>query len=89
MVVILVGVLLVTTAAVPLNVTRLLDSNLSKFVPMTVTTVPGGPEGGLKLSKVGETAGPDELEAAQPAKRMEIEKKAAHQRSGDPMKPSS
>jgi hypothetical protein len=52
-VVILVGVLAVTTAVVPLNSTILLAGVRSKFVPVIVTGEPIRPDGGVKLAMVG------------------------------------
>ena len=49
-----VGVLLVTTAAVPLKVTRLLIGPTSKFVPVMVTVVPTVAPAGEKPEMVGE-----------------------------------
>jgi len=49
----LVELQLVGVVAIPLNVTVLVPCNAPKFVPVTVTEVPTGPEFGLKLVIVG------------------------------------
>ncbi|MGA7827829.1 MAG: hypothetical protein WCA04_09220, partial [Geobacteraceae bacterium] len=66
-----VAVELVTTAAVPLNITMLLAGVVLKLVPVMVTVVPGGPEDGAREVIVGAGV---ELLLPQPASRTVIAK---------------